>query len=79
RPLNGDIERITIYNFWEPNELEWLPANTMMIVKEPYLHYSSHTGVPSLRVDSPSDIIFVDETDKSLLEFAGAIKWYKPE
>ncbi|KAH7718142.1 tpr domain protein [Aphelenchoides avenae] len=77
--LNGDIERITIYNVRDPNQLEWLHANTTLILKEPYLHYSSHTGVPSLRVDFPSDIIFVDETDKALLEFAGAIKWYKPE
>ncbi|KAH7718118.1 hypothetical protein AAVH_14444, partial [Aphelenchoides avenae] len=65
--LQCDVERITIYKFRDPNELEWLHAYPMTIVKEPYLHYSSHTVVPSLRVDSPSDVIFFDETDKAML------------
>lgn len=32
-----------------------------------------------MRVDSPSDVIFVDETDRDLLGSLGALKWYRPE
>jgi hypothetical protein len=45
-----------------------------MIVKEPYLRYSLGQKV-SLRVDSPSDVLFVDPTDLDFLTKIEAEKW----
>lgn len=47
-----------------------------MIIKEPYLRYESQAQEASLRVDSPSDVIFVDSTDQEFLRRLGAQKWW---
>lgn len=45
-----------------------------MVIKEPYLRYGSQCLEASLRVDSPSDVIFVDSTDLDLMTKIGAKK-----
>uniref|UniRef100_A0AC34FHU8 Uncharacterized protein n=1 Tax=Panagrolaimus sp. ES5 TaxID=591445 RepID=A0AC34FHU8_9BILA len=66
--LNGDVEEVAIYNFtYNFNDLDSLSPGTILIIKEPWLRYGSHDKTPSLRIDSPSDIIFVDPTDYEFL------------
>jgi tetratricopeptide (TPR) repeat protein len=69
--LNGDIEELSLYHFQQsliddPNT--WLPSGTILIIKEPYLKFGSQNQSVSLRCDSPSDIIFVDECNEKLLK-----------
>lgn len=74
---NEDVEHISLRNFRDLNDLDWLKAGVIMVVKEPYLCYDAvQNRMASIRVDSPSDVIFVDETDKGTLERVGAMKWY---
>uniref|UniRef100_A0A914Y7R1 Uncharacterized protein n=1 Tax=Panagrolaimus superbus TaxID=310955 RepID=A0A914Y7R1_9BILA len=75
--LNGDVEEVAIYNFsYNFNDLDLLSPGTILIIKEPWLRYGSHDKTPSLRIDSPSDIIFVDPTDHKLLCKIGAKQWF---
>uniref|UniRef100_A0AC34GNU2 SET domain-containing protein n=1 Tax=Panagrolaimus sp. ES5 TaxID=591445 RepID=A0AC34GNU2_9BILA len=55
-----------------------LPTN-FLIVKEPLLRYDSPNKSTSIRIDTPSDIIFVDPSDYDFLDKIGATKWYEPE
>ena len=65
-----------IFNYCPSEDLnDWLPPSTIMIIKEPWLRYGSLSKVPMLRIDSPTDIIFVDSTDIELLKKIGAEKW----
>uniref|UniRef100_A0A914ZA21 Tetratricopeptide repeat protein n=1 Tax=Panagrolaimus superbus TaxID=310955 RepID=A0A914ZA21_9BILA len=76
--LNGDVEEMIVYNYcYNIDQVGWLKPGTILIIKEPWLRYGlSGTGV-SLRIDSPSDIIFVDPTDREFLNKVEANKWYK--
>ncbi|KAH7728947.1 TPR domain protein [Aphelenchoides avenae] len=78
--LEGDVEELSLYNF-RPNlsDRTWLPQGTVMIIKEPYLKYGSIGHSVTMRVDSPTDVVFVDETDRDLLASVGALKWHKKE
>ncbi|KAH7699131.1 TPR and SET domain containing protein [Aphelenchoides avenae] len=76
----GDVEHISLHNFRNLNDLEWLKAGVIMVIKEPYLCYDmSQNRMASIRIDSPSDVIFVDDTEKDMLEAVDAMNWYKPE
>uniref|UniRef100_A0AC34G8K3 Uncharacterized protein n=1 Tax=Panagrolaimus sp. ES5 TaxID=591445 RepID=A0AC34G8K3_9BILA len=78
KDLNDDVEEVIIYNYcYNINDVGWLKPGTIFIVKEPWLRYGLSGKGVSLRVDSPSDIIFVDPTDHELLNKVGASKWYK--
>ena len=69
---NGDVEDLALYNFelnLTENPKKWLPKGTILIIKEPYLKYGSMGSNITIRCDSPSDVIFLDETDKRLKEF----------
>jgi tetratricopeptide (TPR) repeat protein len=74
----GDIESASFYYFQEsllsdPNE--WLPEGTILLIKEPYMKYQSlGTCDPMIRVDSPSDVIFLHESDNLLR----STKWHRP-
>lgn len=73
----GDIEDLSLYNMQQafsddPNKI--LPAQTILIIKEPYLKYGSMGENIFIRCDSPSDVIFVDETDEILKN----TKWMQP-
>ena len=74
--LNGDVEELGLYNFRLALDRDgsWIAPGTILVIKEPYLKY----GISSvfIRVDSPSDVIFIHETDEKTLEEVGAIKWY---
>jgi hypothetical protein len=70
------VEPLHIYNYtYNVEDTSWIPVGTLLILKEPYLQYVSPDGAAALRVDSPSDLIFVDPTDRNLLESIGAEKW----
>uniref|UniRef100_A0AC34FWL2 SET domain-containing protein n=1 Tax=Panagrolaimus sp. ES5 TaxID=591445 RepID=A0AC34FWL2_9BILA len=74
--LNGDVEEVSIYNFlYQFANLDWMSSETVMIIKEPWLRYGSQSKVPSIRVDSPSDTMFVDVTDGEFMNKIGAKKW----
>uniref|UniRef100_A0A914PUK9 Uncharacterized protein n=1 Tax=Panagrolaimus davidi TaxID=227884 RepID=A0A914PUK9_9BILA len=74
--LNGDVEQLALYNFrYNINDLEWISFGTILVIKEPWLRYGSQSKTPSMRVDSPTDVIFVDPADEKLLEKIGAKKW----
>ena len=68
---NGDIEELSLYNFRRSNESteNFLPTGTVMIIKEPYMKFGSLGKNTCIRVDSPSDVIFLDETDDFLRTF----------
>uniref|UniRef100_A0A914QQ29 Tetratricopeptide repeat protein n=1 Tax=Panagrolaimus davidi TaxID=227884 RepID=A0A914QQ29_9BILA len=75
--LNGDVEEIALYNFrYNFDNLDWIGVGIILIIKEPWLRYSSDDDTPSLWVDSPSDVIFVDPTDDNLLSQIGANQWH---
>uniref|UniRef100_A0A914QFP1 Uncharacterized protein n=1 Tax=Panagrolaimus davidi TaxID=227884 RepID=A0A914QFP1_9BILA len=74
--LNGDVEEVGIFNYlYEFANVEWMTSETIMIIKEPWLLYTSQSKIPSIKVDSPSDIIFVDSADEKFLDKIGAMKW----
>uniref|UniRef100_A0A914PSW9 Uncharacterized protein n=1 Tax=Panagrolaimus davidi TaxID=227884 RepID=A0A914PSW9_9BILA len=74
--LNGDVEELAIYNFrYKLDKLDWINPGTILLIKEPWLRYGSQSKTPSLRIDSPSDVIFVDPTDLEFLEKIGAKQW----
>uniref|UniRef100_A0A915EH79 Uncharacterized protein n=1 Tax=Ditylenchus dipsaci TaxID=166011 RepID=A0A915EH79_9BILA len=50
-----------------------------MLIKEPYMKYGSMGTNAFIRVDSPSDVVFVDETNQQMLQWANALQWYKPQ
>uniref|UniRef100_A0A914Z682 SET domain-containing protein n=1 Tax=Panagrolaimus superbus TaxID=310955 RepID=A0A914Z682_9BILA len=78
KDLNGDVEEATLFNLgYNVDEIDFLPFGTILIIKEPCLQYASQNKAASLRVDSPSDIIFVDPTDFDLLDKIGAKQWYE--
>uniref|UniRef100_A0A914Q6Q3 SET domain-containing protein n=1 Tax=Panagrolaimus davidi TaxID=227884 RepID=A0A914Q6Q3_9BILA len=76
--MTSDVEEVIAYNFlYEFYNLDWMSSETLMIIKEPWLRYTSQSKILSLRVDSPSDIIFVDLADKEFLNKIAAKKWFK--
>uniref|UniRef100_A0AC35GTY5 Uncharacterized protein n=1 Tax=Panagrolaimus sp. PS1159 TaxID=55785 RepID=A0AC35GTY5_9BILA len=75
--LNGDVEEVNAFNYlYEFANVEWMTSETIMIIKEPWLLYTSQGKTPSFKVDSPSDIIFVDSADEKSLDKIGAKKWF---
>uniref|UniRef100_A0AC35F2E6 SET domain-containing protein n=1 Tax=Panagrolaimus sp. PS1159 TaxID=55785 RepID=A0AC35F2E6_9BILA len=75
----GDVEEVEFYNFcYNLDDLDWLMPGTIFVVKEPRLRYCSYNKSVSMRIDSPSDVIFVDCTDYELLEKIGAKKMFVP-
>uniref|UniRef100_A0AC34F2H2 Uncharacterized protein n=1 Tax=Panagrolaimus sp. ES5 TaxID=591445 RepID=A0AC34F2H2_9BILA len=75
KDLNGDVKELALFNFrYKVDDLDWLPLGTILLIKEPWLRFLLQNGFSTLRVDSPSDIIFVDPTDSELLTKIGAMK-----
>jgi hypothetical protein len=75
--ITGDVEEVSIFNYlYEFANVEWITSETIMIIKEPCLLYTSQGKIPSIKVDSPSDIIFVDSADEKFLDKIGANKWF---
>ena len=75
--LNGDVEEITFYFFNHRimrNKANWIPQSTIFVVSEPFLKYGLQGNV-FVRVDSPSAVQFICETDQQRLEAVGAMKW----
>ena len=66
--LNGDVQEIVVYNsnvnFTEDSN-KFLPQGSILIIKEPNIYYTAQ-NTWKIRVDSPTDIIFVDEADEIL-------------
>ena len=76
--LNDNIEEITFYFFNRRimrNKANWIPQSTIFVVSEPFLKYGLQGNV-FVRVDSPSAVEFICETDQQRLESVGAMKWY---
>ncbi|KAG8962310.1 Cell wall alpha-1,3-glucan synthase ags1 [Tulasnella sp. 419] len=69
---SGDAVHVSIYNF--PTALEskskfldaMFPIGTIIAIREPTLKMPSSGGRPMIRIDSPSDLIFVHKGDKIL-------------
>uniref|UniRef100_A0A915DCI8 SET domain-containing protein n=1 Tax=Ditylenchus dipsaci TaxID=166011 RepID=A0A915DCI8_9BILA len=77
--LRDDVEELILFNFqYDLTNTTWLSKGTIMLVKEPYLKYSGGESGLQIRVDSPSDVIFIDEADELRLQAYGASKWYVP-
>ena len=86
--LNGNIEEITFYFFnprikrseptWMPesmrNKANWIPESTIFVISEPLLKYGLQGNI-FVRVDSPSAVEFICETDQQRLKSVGAMKW----
>ena len=76
--VSGDVEEVGLFNFRRSlnDGGSWLPIGTIMLIKEPYLkNEAAMLGYSYIRVDSPSDVIFVNETDVKILESVRAKKW----
>ena len=75
--LKGDVEELGLYNFRPALDRDgsWIAPGTILAIKEPYLKYGM-MNVLFIRVDSPSDVLFIHETDEKSLWEVGAIKWY---
>ena len=78
--LSGDVKEVGLFNFRRSlnDGGKWLANGTIMLIKEPYVtEEKAMLGNSYIRVDSPSDVIFIDETDLKSLESVGAKKWYE--
>uniref|UniRef100_A0A914PRM1 Tetratricopeptide repeat protein n=1 Tax=Panagrolaimus davidi TaxID=227884 RepID=A0A914PRM1_9BILA len=77
--LNGDVEIVEFYNFrYNFDDLNWIIPGTIFAVKEPRLQYRINDKTVSMRIDSPSDVIFVDCTDFEFLNKIGAKQMFVP-
>jgi tetratricopeptide (TPR) repeat protein len=73
---NDDVEDLSLYNMTsnlKPNLNEILPIGTILLIKEPYMKYGSVGNQATLRCDSPSDVIFLDESS----ELLRGTEWFK--
>jgi tetratricopeptide (TPR) repeat protein len=73
---NGDVEDLSLYNMTsnlKANLNEILPIGTILLIKEPYMKYGSADVTSIIRCDSPSDVIFLDESS----ELLRGSKWFK--
>uniref|UniRef100_A0A914EKB5 SET domain-containing protein n=1 Tax=Acrobeloides nanus TaxID=290746 RepID=A0A914EKB5_9BILA len=77
--INDEIEELTLQNFhFDINKTSIFKKGALLIIKEPYLQYESEDKKNVIiRVDSPSDVVFVDETEHDSLRNANALCWYK--
>lgn len=75
--LQGNVEELGLYNFRQVlySEGDWIPCGTILVIKEPYLKYKMMNEL-FIRVDSPSDVLFISETDEKSLQEFNAMKWY---
>uniref|UniRef100_A0A914P4Q9 SET domain-containing protein n=1 Tax=Panagrolaimus davidi TaxID=227884 RepID=A0A914P4Q9_9BILA len=74
--LNDDVEEVALYNFhYKFDDIDWVNPGDILIIKEPSLQYDTKSEMPLIRVDSPSDVIFVDPCDEKILSKIGAMKW----
>uniref|UniRef100_A0A914P1I9 SET domain-containing protein n=1 Tax=Panagrolaimus davidi TaxID=227884 RepID=A0A914P1I9_9BILA len=77
--LNGDVEIVEFYTFrYNFGDLNWIMPGTIFAVKEPRLQYQINDKTVSMRIDSPSDVIFVDCTDFEFLNKIGAKQMFVP-
>ncbi|KDQ15102.1 hypothetical protein BOTBODRAFT_32078 [Botryobasidium botryosum FD-172 SS1] len=76
----GDVRSLSIYNYpgtrlAPAKVLDTLfPTGTIIAIREPYLKIGLHDGAPFVRVDSPSDIVFIKPSDLIL----DGIRWKFP-
>ncbi|KAI1698325.1 SET domain-containing protein [Ditylenchus destructor] len=78
--LEGEVELLSLYNFrLDISDGDWLQPSTILVIKEPYLKQGSQSESAIIRVDSPSDVTFVKETDEKVLQAIDALCWHKPE
>jgi hypothetical protein len=72
----GDVEQLDIYNYtYNVEDTRWISIGTILVIKEPYLRFGSQNLRAAIRVDSPSDLIFVDPADFDFLKKLGVEKW----
>uniref|UniRef100_A0AC35FV44 Uncharacterized protein n=1 Tax=Panagrolaimus sp. PS1159 TaxID=55785 RepID=A0AC35FV44_9BILA len=78
--LNDDVvEEMALYNFrYKFDDIDGVNHGDILIIKEPSLQYDTKSEIPLIRVDSPSDVIFVDPCDEKFLSKIGAMKWSEP-
>ena len=68
---------MSLQNFsYKVDDTDWLCPGTILLIKEPWLRYTFQSKTPHIRIDSPSDVIFIDQMDYEFLEKVGAKKWY---
>lgn len=73
----GNAINLTLYNY--PCTLganlhttdAIFPIGSILAVREPYLKIATHGRTQSLRVDSPSDLVFIDQSHEALKD----VKW----
>jgi hypothetical protein len=74
--LTGAVIRLNLTNFQaslaeDPSRL--IPAGTLIAIKEPSTRPCSATGAECIDVASPTDVVFLDEADASVL---GETPWF---
>lgn len=75
--VNGDVEELVLYNLQsnlhdDPNNI--VPIGSILLIKEPYLTFTCESMNAVIRCDSPSDVLFIDESDEILND----LSWFKP-
>ncbi|KIO27494.1 hypothetical protein M407DRAFT_23307 [Tulasnella calospora MUT 4182] len=75
--VNGDACLMELYNYpgtigASPQLIEALfPVGSILAIREPTLKSAAHGGDPLLRVDCPSNVVWLEHDDKKLL----GVKW----
>lgn len=72
KDTSNEIERIALYNFTSSDSFHHdasyaLPVSTTLAVKEPY-YKLAQDGYPLIRVDSPSDVVFLTNNDPVVIQ-----------
>lgn len=67
--INGDVEELYFYGLSTPFEdVKKFRKNEIFVIKEPSLVYEDlETNKAVIRVDSPIDIVYIDEADYEVL------------
>ncbi|THH05390.1 hypothetical protein EW145_g4834 [Phellinidium pouzarii] len=74
---HGDVTKLAIYNYpctldASPEETDELfPIGTILAIREPTYKLAAGDGVPMIRVDSPSDIVFISAKSR----FLQGVRW----
>ncbi len=80
--LDGNIEVLEMYNCINNLNMdlnEYIPEGTILIIKEPFLKYHTNDRTTLICCTSPSDVLFVDETDPVLANTNWFVKYDQTE
>lgn len=70
--IDGNVAELAFYNCFETSGLDHddifslIPVNQIIIIKEPWFKLGTTGGRPTVRVDTPSDVMFLSPNDPLL-------------